>query len=142
MAYSNKCKQWTLSKTLVIYVLGCSLRCIGMTHLLFVFVHRSSSFVFISIEYYFYYFIMCLVIDVYWCTSIMLFSCIILLLFITNNLFKWQLEDDKVVSNCIVWLWGQYTCNIVVSIFGRIQYNMSHIWKLRNIIAGIKHWLN
>jgi len=63
---------------------------IGMIHLLFVFaiyVHGFSSYIFIITGFYFCYSVMFLVIDVYWCTSVVLFFCIILVLFITDHLF-------------------------------------------------------
>lgn len=119
MAYCNKCKQWTMSKPLVIFMfcvvhegtLGwstCSL-CLQFH------VHGSSSYIFIIIGFYFYYSIMFLVIDVYWYTSVVLFFCIILVLFITDHLFKWPPANEKVVLNCIVCLQNQYTCNIIAT---------------------------
>ena len=79
-------------------------------------VHGSSSYIFIISGFYFYYSVTFLVIDVYWCTSVMLFFCIMLVLFITDHLFMWQPAIDKVVLNCIVCLQDQYTCNIIAPI--------------------------
>lgn len=97
------------------YVLGCSWRYTGMIHLLFVLAVSRSwlFFIFIIIGLYCYYSIMFLVIDVYWCTSVMLFFCIILVLFITDHLFTWRPANDTVALNCIVCLQDQYTCNII-----------------------------
>ena len=100
------------------YVLGCSWRYTGMIHLplcLQFHVRGFSSYIFIIIGFYFWYSMMFLVIDVYWCTSVVLFFCIVLVLFITDHLFMWQPANDKVVLNCLVCLQDQYTCNNIAS---------------------------
>jgi len=118
MAYCNKCKQLTMSKPMVIFMFWVHEGTLGWSTCslcLQFHVHGSSSYIFIIIGFYFYYSIMFLVIDVYWCTSVVLFFCIILVLFIPDHLFKWPPANEKVVLNCIVCLQNQCTCNIIAT---------------------------
>ena len=93
------------------YVLGCSWRYTGMIHLLFVFAVSCSWLFFLHLHNYWILFLLFCYVSCHCC--VMLFFCIILVLFITDHLFTWQPAIDKVVLNCIVCLQDQYSCNII-----------------------------